>query len=152
MKLIWGPPGTGKTTTVGLMLSCLLKLKCRTLICAPTNVAVMEVAKRVLKQVIKERSPRCAGIYGLGDIVLLGNAERMNMDDHNELHDVFLDNRLRALGKSLGGWKFNLASMISLLEDPQMQYNQYLKIEAIRKKERKKWKLDLGHLRSSLIA
>ncbi|KAK7255004.1 hypothetical protein RIF29_28403 [Crotalaria pallida] len=126
VKLIWGPPGTGKTTTVSLMLSCLLKLRYRTLTCAPTNVAVLEVAKRLLKQVRKEGSPR-SGCYGLGDIVIFGNAKRMKMDDHNnELHDVFLDYRVDTLRKCLGGYKYNLASMIHLLENPKELYNQYL--------------------------
>ncbi|XP_029129258.1 uncharacterized ATP-dependent helicase C29A10.10c [Cajanus cajan] len=126
VKLIWGPPGTGKTKTVSLMLSCLLKLKCRTLTCAPTNVAVLEVAKRVLVQVRKNESGGY-GSYGLGDIVLFGNAKRMNMDDpHNELRDVFLDYRVRALGKCLEGWKHSLASIIFLLKDPRRQFLKYL--------------------------
>lgn len=125
VKLIWGPPGTGKTKTVGLMLFCLLKLKCRTLTCAPTNVAVLEVAKRVLVQVRKNESHEYGG-YGLGDIVLFGNGKRMNIDDHIELHDVFLDYRVCALEKCLGAWKHSLASMISLLENPQKRFLQYL--------------------------
>ncbi|TKY64709.1 ATP-dependent helicase [Spatholobus suberectus] len=125
VKLIWGPPGTGKTKTVSLMLWCLLKLKCRTLTCAPTNVAVLEIVKRVLVQVTKNESPGY-GCYGLGDIVLFGNGKRMNIDDHNELHDIFLDYRVHALGTGLGVWKHSLASIISLLEDPQRQFLQYL--------------------------
>lgn len=126
VKLIWGPPGTGKTKTVGLMLFCLLKLKCRTLTCAPTNVAVLEVAKRVLVQVKKYYQPLGYGGYGLGDIVLFGNGKRMNIDGHVELHDVFLDYRVCALEKCLGAWKHSLASMISLLENPQKRFLQYL--------------------------
>ncbi|RZB98293.1 putative ATP-dependent helicase C29A10.10c, partial [Glycine soja] len=125
VKLIWGPPGTGKTKTVGLMLFCLLKLKCRTLTCAPTNVAVLEVAKRVLVQVRKNESHEYGG-YGLGDIVLFGNGKRMNIDDHIELHDVFLDYRVNALRKFLGVWKHSLASIISLLENPQRLFLEYV--------------------------
>ncbi|KAL5057469.1 hypothetical protein RYX36_029073 [Vicia faba] len=40
-KLIWGPPGTGKTKTVACLLFSLLKLKTRTLTCAPTNTAIL---------------------------------------------------------------------------------------------------------------
>ncbi|KAG5008561.1 hypothetical protein JHK82_017134 [Glycine max] len=123
---MWGPPGTGKTKTVSLMPSCLLKLKCRTLTCAPTNVAVLEVAKRVLVQVKKYYQPLGYGGYGLGDIVLFGNGKRMNIDGHVELHDVFLDYRVCALEKCLGAWKHSLASMISLLENPQKRFLQYL--------------------------
>ena len=41
VKLIWGPPGTGKTKTVGLLLHSLLKMSCKTLTSAPTNIAVL---------------------------------------------------------------------------------------------------------------
>ncbi|KAL2321428.1 hypothetical protein Fmac_025807 [Flemingia macrophylla] len=117
--------GTGKTTTVSLMLSCLLKLKCRTLTCAPTNVAVLEIAKRVLDEVRKNESSGC-GSCRLGDIVLFGNAKRMNMDDHNQLCDVFLDYRVLALRKCVGGWKHSLAAIISLLENPRRRFLLYL--------------------------
>lgn len=39
VKLIWGPPGTGKTKTIGALLFAFFKRKCRTLTCAPTNAA-----------------------------------------------------------------------------------------------------------------
>ncbi|KAG5021226.1 hypothetical protein JHK85_017568 [Glycine max] len=100
--------------------------QCRTLTCAPTNVAVLEVAKRVLVQVKKYYQPLGYGGYGLGDIVLFGNGKRMNIDGHVELHDVFLDYRVCALEKCLGAWKHSLASMISLLENPQKRFLQYL--------------------------
>ncbi|PQP95381.1 uncharacterized protein Pyn_27242 [Prunus yedoensis var. nudiflora] len=49
VQLIWGPPGTGKTKTTATLLFTLLRMNCRTVICAPTNVAITEVASRVLK-------------------------------------------------------------------------------------------------------
>jgi senataxin len=96
VKLIWGPPGTGKTKTVGVLLHALLKMKCRTLTCAPTNIAVLEVTTRLLRLV---RDSLEYDTYGLGDIVLFGNGERMKIDDRKDLHDVFLDHRILALGK-----------------------------------------------------
>lgn len=76
IKLIWGPPVTGKTKTVGLSLFALVKLKCRTLTCAPTNIAVLEVTARVLSLVNQSLD---YGKYGHGDIILFGNEERMIM-------------------------------------------------------------------------
>ncbi|MCD7446014.1 hypothetical protein HAX54_024721 [Datura stramonium] len=49
VKLIWGPPGTGKTKTVASLLYVLLEMKCRTLTCAPTNNAVLGVTKRLMQ-------------------------------------------------------------------------------------------------------
>ncbi|KAB5560828.1 hypothetical protein DKX38_005785 [Salix brachista] len=126
VKLIWGPPGTGKTKTVGLLLFSLLKLKCRTLTCAPTNIAVMEVASRLLSLV--KDSPEY-NTYGLGDIVLSGNGKRMKISENDHLEDIFLDNRVEALYRCFNpstGWKHTLDSLINLLEDPEHRYRRYL--------------------------
>ncbi|KAF3967168.1 hypothetical protein CMV_008817 [Castanea mollissima] len=127
VKLIWGPPGTGKTKTVGCLLFCLLRMKCRTLTCAPTNTAVLEVTKRLLKNVTVSSE---YDTYGLGDILLFGNGERMKIGDRHDLLDVFLDNRVTILYECLlssTGWKDTLLSMISLLNEPKQQYHLYLK-------------------------
>ncbi|GAB4837643.1 hypothetical protein Ancab_002493 [Ancistrocladus abbreviatus] len=120
VKLIWGPPGTGKTKTVASLLQALLKLKHRTLTCAPTNTAIMQVAKRLVKQV---------PTYGMGDIILLGKEERMKIDDHDDLSNVFLDHRAEILNTCLSpfsGLKYSSESMVCLLEDPETQYGIYL--------------------------
>ncbi|XP_019172153.1 PREDICTED: probable helicase MAGATAMA 3 isoform X2 [Ipomoea nil] len=126
VKLIWGPPGTGKTKTVASLLSVLFNMKCRTLTCAPTNVAVIGVAKRLMELV---RGSLKYDSYGLGDIVLFGNRERMKMNDHEDLLDVFLDYRVDALASCLSplvGWQAGLNWMINLLEEPEKQYEKYL--------------------------
>uniref|UniRef100_A0A2N9F0I4 Helicase ATP-binding domain-containing protein n=1 Tax=Fagus sylvatica TaxID=28930 RepID=A0A2N9F0I4_FAGSY len=126
VKLIWGPPGTGKTRTVGLLLFSLLRLRCRTLTCAPTNNAVLEVAQRLLNNVTESLE---YGTYGLGDVILFGNGKRMKIVDRHDLLDVFLDNRVDILLECLVssyGWKGSLVSMICLLEDPKQQYDLYL--------------------------
>ncbi|KAJ8770587.1 hypothetical protein K2173_018078 [Erythroxylum novogranatense] len=118
VKLVWGPPGTGKTKTVGLLLFLLLKLKCRTLTCAPTNIAVLAVTSRLLG-LFKESMEN--GTYGVGDIVLFGNGERMKIDENDNLLDVFLDYRVDVLYRCFNlstGWKPSVESMINLLHDP----------------------------------
>ncbi|XP_031107496.1 probable helicase MAGATAMA 3 [Ipomoea triloba] len=134
VKLIWGPPGTGKTKTVASLLSVLSNMKCRTLTCAPTNIAVIGVAKRVLKLV---RASLQYDPYGLGDIVVFGNGERMKIDDHEDLGEVFLDNRVDALASCLSplnGWQVGLNWMINLLEEPEEEYQKYLGDEKVAKR------------------
>lgn len=126
IKLIWGPPGTGKTKTVASLLFSLLKLKTRTLTCAPTNTAVLEVAAR-LQNLVKESLEY--DTYGFGDIVVfIGNRSRMKVDWYHGLQDLLLDHRVDNLEKCFApstGWKHYLESMISLLKDPTKQYGFY---------------------------
>lgn len=127
MKLIWGPPGTGKTKTTASLLYSLLKLHIRTLTCAPTNTAVLEVAER-LHRIVKDSSVEY-DTYGFGDIVLFGNSSRMKVEVYQGFRDVFLDFRVEKLLKCfapLTGWTHSLESMTNLLEDPQAQYRLYL--------------------------
>ncbi|KAK7300610.1 hypothetical protein RJT34_11458 [Clitoria ternatea] len=124
-KLIWGPPGTGKTKTVSCLLFALLRLKIRTLACAPTNTAVLQVAVP-LHGLVKDSLGY--DTYGLGDMVLFGNRSRMKVDSYPGLRDVFLDYRVKQLIKCfapLTGWTHCLESMIKLLEDPGKQYSLY---------------------------
>jgi hypothetical protein len=51
VKLVQGPPGTGKSSTLTRLLSVLGCSGSRTLLCAPTNVAVCVVAARYLQLV-----------------------------------------------------------------------------------------------------
>ncbi|XP_010528610.1 PREDICTED: uncharacterized protein LOC104805665 [Tarenaya hassleriana] len=135
IKLIWGPPGTGKTSTTSVLLLTLLKTRCRTLTCAPTNIAVLEVASRVVKLVSGSSE---MGGYGLGDIVLFGNGKRMKIDDRDDLIDVFLSHRVEQLYYCLmpvTGWRASVDSMIRLLTDPKGLYLEYLKNEKRSKNE-----------------
>ncbi|XP_004295335.1 PREDICTED: uncharacterized protein LOC101293470 [Fragaria vesca subsp. vesca] len=135
VKLIWGPPGTGKTKTMSLTLFALFQLKCRTLTCAPTNIAVLEIAARLRRSVNQLLE---YGGYGLGDIVLFGNKKRMKIDNKDDVRDIFLDHRVKILIKCLvplSGWKHLLSSMIHLLDDPVEHYSMYLQKRAAKQKQ-----------------
>ncbi|KAI3813722.1 hypothetical protein L1987_18453 [Smallanthus sonchifolius] len=104
IKLIWGPPGTGKTKTVASLLFVLLREKHRTLTCAPTNIAVVGVAKRLLC-LLSDHGLGC-DTYGYGDIVLFGNKERMKINvDMKSFSMCFLTTDLLFLGTLYGGGK-----------------------------------------------
>ncbi|KAK7372271.1 hypothetical protein VNO80_05646 [Phaseolus coccineus] len=128
VKLIWGPPGTGKTKTVASLLVSLLKLKTKTLACAPTNTAVLEVAAR-FHGLVKGSvgTPNCE-TYGLGDIVLFGNSSRMKIENYKGLEEVFLDKRVDHLLRCFTpgiGWKYYLESTIKFLKEPEEAYVLY---------------------------
>ncbi|CAL5430276.1 unnamed protein product [Camellia sinensis] len=133
-KLIWGPPGTGKTKTVSVMLFAFLRMNCRTLTCSPTNVAINEVASRVLRLV--RESAKDALFCSLGDILLFGNKDRLKMD--SDIEDIYLDYRVEMLEEGLGpvsGWRHCFTSMIDLLEDCVSQYQVFVENQKIIEKE-----------------
>lgn len=66
-SLIWGPPGTGKTKTISVLLWLMREMKHGTLTCAPTNLAVKQIASRFLR-LIREHS---FDTSSLRDILLL---------------------------------------------------------------------------------
>ncbi|CAN6838475.1 unnamed protein product [Brassica oleracea] len=157
-KLIWGPPGTGKTKTVATLLFSLLKLKCRTVVCAPTNTAIVEVASRLLS-LFKETSSSEHPTYGLGNVVLSGNRDRMGIKNNQPLLDVFLDERVVKLGHlfppSFSGWKHRLESLINFLENTETKYERHvhelkeaerMKEETEKKKKKQEKKQEAVHI------
>ncbi|KAL6608064.1 hypothetical protein ACP70R_041127 [Stipagrostis hirtigluma subsp. patula] len=126
MKLIWGPPGTGKTKTICATLCALKQFKYRTLICAPTNISVVGVCHQLLRS-LKDFDDLVDinGLpYSLGDIVLFGN--KYKMDITKDLQEVFLDYRVDELVKcfsSSSGWRHVIDSVLSLLDNNNIQYD-----------------------------
>ncbi|KAM3753439.1 hypothetical protein ACB098_03G094400 [Castanea mollissima] len=139
VELIWGPPGTGKTKTTSTLLFTLLRKGYRTLTCAPTNVAITEVASRVLKLVKEsfETNIRIDALFcSFGDILLFGNKERLKVG--SDMKMIYLDYRVQRLTECLGpltGWRHCFASMIDLLEDCVSQFHIFLDNEVIKERE-----------------
>ncbi|KNA11547.1 hypothetical protein SOVF_134110 [Spinacia oleracea] len=137
VQLVWGPPGTGKTKTLSILLYFLRRMNVRTLICAPTNVAITEVAGRLL-QLTMNSSPRDSAekFNCLGDILLFGNKARLRVGSYIE--DMYLDYRVKRLTECfvpLTGWRSCFPSLSNFLEDCVSQYNVYLENELNKKKE-----------------
>nr|XP_011463486.1 PREDICTED: helicase sen1-like [Fragaria vesca subsp. vesca] len=125
VELIWGPPGTGKTKTIVTLLLSLLQMNCRTLVCAPTNVAITEIASRLVKMVteVESNAPYCS----LGKVLLFGNKERLKIG--SDIEEIYLDFRLKRLVECLGpqtGWRHCFTSMIECLEDGVSHYRTFL--------------------------
>lgn len=142
VELIWGPPGTGKTKTVSTLLFRLVKMNLRTLVCAPTNVAITEVASRVHKLLTESNKAECPeyeSVCSYGDLLLFGSKDRLKIGSNIE--EIYLDYRVDRLTECLGpltGWKHCFSSMISLLDDCVSQYNVFVENELIKSKENNK--------------
>ncbi|KAE9610583.1 putative tetratricopeptide-like helical domain, uvrD-like helicase, ATP-binding protein [Lupinus albus] len=136
VDLIWGPPGTGKTKTLGTLLFALLKKNCRTLVCAPTNVAIKEVASRVVSMV-RESFRKSDDLFcPLGDMLLFGNNERLKVDA--DIVDIYLDYRVEQLTTCFApqsGWLSCIFSMIDLLENSVSDYHICVENKLIKEQE-----------------
>ncbi|KAJ7942731.1 UvrD-like Helicase, ATP-binding domain, P-loop containing nucleoside triphosphate hydrolase [Quillaja saponaria] len=137
VELIWGPPGTGKTKTLSTLLFTLLKVNFKVLTCATTNVAIKEVASRLLTLKKESFKMRPDVLFcSLGDMLLLGNNERLKVG--SEIEDIYLEYRVKQLSDCFApstGWRVCFASLIDLLEHCVSQYHIYLENELIKEKE-----------------
>ncbi|XP_060188336.1 uncharacterized protein LOC132617360 isoform X2 [Lycium barbarum] len=117
VELICGPPGTGKTRTLSAMLVTLLRMKCRTITCAPTDVATARVASKLVQLVQETYKNEFDGFCPLGDILLFGNN---NCEDGEDIEEISLDYRVGRLAECLApmtGWNHCVSSMINFLEE-----------------------------------
>ncbi|KAK4406232.1 Regulator of nonsense transcripts 1 [Sesamum angolense] len=139
VELIWGPPGTGKTTTLSILLYTLLKMNVRTLICAPTNVAIKELASRLIALVrnsVEAEYEKSFFPCPLGDMLIFGNKDRLKVG--SDIEEISLDYRLERLSHCLvpqTGWRHCVATMLGFLEDCVSQYQIYMDNELIKAKE-----------------
>ncbi|KAK6921526.1 protein of unknown function DUF6469 [Dillenia turbinata] len=141
VELIWGPPGTGKTKTVSMLLWSILGMNCRILSCAPTNIAIFELATRVvklLKESSRVNSTRGISICSLGNVLIFGNEDRLKVK--GELEEIFVDYRIDRLAHCFGPsahWKHSIASMVDTLENCVFHYRVFLENELNKAEEAK---------------
>ncbi|KAL6506744.1 hypothetical protein OROHE_022576 [Orobanche hederae] len=139
LELIWGPPGTGKTSTLSTLLYILLEMNVRTLICAPTNTAITELASRVTSLVrnsVKTESGKSFLTCPLGGMLLFGNNDRLKVG--SDIEEIFLDYRIDRLMEilvPLTGWRHCVSSMLDFLENCVSQHRIFLENEQIKSKE-----------------
>ncbi|KAJ7534754.1 hypothetical protein O6H91_12G002500 [Diphasiastrum complanatum] len=133
VKLIQGPPGTGKTSMIVILLSIVGCLDYRTLVCAPTNTAVTEIAWRILEHIQKDvQFSDFASFWKsdpihLGDLILVGDEQRLNVNKGN-LRKIFLSYRVGHLMSAMDrdtGWKACAKSILDFLENPSYEYRRY---------------------------
>ncbi|KAI4357228.1 hypothetical protein L6164_001190 [Bauhinia variegata] len=137
VNLVWGPPGTGKTKTLSALLFSLMKMKCRVLVCAPTNVAIKEVASRVLSMVGESFESGSDTLFcPLGDMLLFGNKKRLKAGAGIE--GIYLDYRVKQLTECFApvtGWRSCFVSTIDLLEYCVSHYHVYVENKLAKKEE-----------------
>ncbi|XP_073025717.1 uncharacterized protein [Primulina eburnea] len=153
VELIWGPPGTGKTKTLSVLLYNLLRMKIRTLICAPTNVAITELASRVtslLRDSFQDEHEMFLSCP-LGDMLIFGNKDRLKVG--SDIEEIFLDYRVNKLVECLvplTGLKHWISSMLDFLEDYVSQYNTYVANELSKVKENHEAEIQQSEFKTSL--
>nr|POE80710.1 tpr and ankyrin repeat-containing protein 1 [Quercus suber] len=139
VELIWCPPGTGKTMTLSILLFILQRMSCRTLVCAPTNVAITEAACHLLKLVkasSEAGSVSDALLCSLGNILFLGSEDLLEVaSDIEEIHLNYRVERLLEVLGPLTGLRHCSCSMIDFLEGCVSQYHIFMDGELMEKKE-----------------
>ncbi|CAA0833261.1 P-loop containing nucleoside triphosphate hydrolases superfamily protein [Striga hermonthica] len=139
IELMWGPPGTGKTTTLSVLLYALLKMNVRTLVCAPTNIAITELASRVIalmRNSVESKSEKNFRFCSLGEILIFGNKDRLKIG--SEIEEIFLEYRVKRILECLvsyTGWQKCVSSMLDFLEDCVSQHQIFLENELIKARE-----------------
>ncbi|KNE71140.1 hypothetical protein AMAG_15807 [Allomyces macrogynus ATCC 38327] len=124
ITLIQGPPGTGKTKTILGLIGAFLQRTPHILVCAPSNAAVDEITKRVLRGVRDDTS----GAMFVPTTVRVGNTDVVHPDVRSVALDDLVDEEMQgaqaaaAAGENGGGgldatWRQLLAERRQVLDD-----------------------------------
>jgi superfamily I DNA and/or RNA helicase len=107
LTFIWGPPGTGKTRTIGTITEYLHREKRTVLIVSHTNTAVDQAVKHVAR-IIRDQ---------LSEGVLLRIGEVRDEELTSDYPDVLLKKQIDRQSKELSGQRDKLQSQKQVLED-----------------------------------
>ncbi|KAH6770323.1 hypothetical protein C2S52_015126 [Perilla frutescens var. hirtella] len=139
VQLIWGPPGTGKTTTLSILLCILLRMNVRTVVCAPSNTAITGLASRVVEVVrnsVQTEAERSFLSCPLGEMLIFGNKDNLKVG--SDVQEIFVNYRVERLvhcSAPATGWKHCIALMVEFLEDCVSQHRMYKANELMRSRQ-----------------
>ena len=118
VHFIWGPPGTGKTQTIGFLIVALLRRNLRVLVVSHTNVATDHAIKNAAELLLGSED------YQSGRLVRFGN-----ISGHVNLPEMVIPDKIvERLGQEL---KEQLARLQSDLEKIQAELIPLREIEAL---------------------
>jgi superfamily I DNA and/or RNA helicase len=95
VTFVWGPPGTGKTTTLSYLANELLLRDKSVLLVSHTNVAIDNALERIAKILQERKDER----YSNGLILRIGNS--LNVDFFRNFPELSLDHWVQEKGREL---------------------------------------------------
>lgn len=116
---VWGPPGTGKTTTVGVAVASMIQCGQAILLTANTNVAVDQALTACLKSLQETEHYRDGRILRLGtpQIKEIGEDDNLNLDKITERKSEPLKEQLLKLRDQLASIESRLKILETLKAD-----------------------------------
>ena len=151
VTFIWGPPGTGKTKTLGVLIKNLFKLDEKSLIASNTNQAVDQVLLKLCQELGRDHPALVEG-----KIIRRGKIDLQELEDEwGELIDI--DSITEVKGKDLKEKIQDLENQISKLNQKSTKFEKILtSFKALDEKSSKKTKetkklSELKNLKKSLI-
>ena len=122
IRAIHGPPGTGKSTAIVVLLELLLGLGCRALVAAPSNMAVQGVAAKLLPYLTGDddgdggaAAPVGIGPRRRGDVVLYCSKAKVCPEGLQPLWLDFRVQRIVLAQQEWAGGAGELKAMLPLL-------------------------------------
>ena len=132
---VWGPPGTGKTTMVGIAVACMIQCGQTVLLTANTNIAVDQALKATLEPKEGEKLLKNTEHYREGRILRLGTPQikeisedpNLNLDKITERKTEPLREQLLKLRDQLVG----IESRLTILEALKTDVDKWEEVERL---------------------